>query len=150
MRIHNAWHFFFFLLISFWNTTGSHLEWNSIFIGPLHLICQVWLSVCLVGIDADVDLEPSFALVLVVPPLLRPFCQRLDNGRNHFRLRCKHSWFAAREEWGAGRQRSCRRSAGSLDRSSVPSAQLVREGLGGSSRRGMVGWCGGRTGACRQ
>lgn len=143
MKIQSAWHFFFFPCWSdfetprdpSWTETGvlqHFLLAHSISSSKCGFLCVWWGS-------SSMWIFSQVLFWFCLFPL-RPFCQRLDNGCNHFRLRYKHSWFTARREWGAGRQRSCRQSAGSLDRSSVPSVQLVREWLGGSSRRGGMKW----------
>lgn len=143
MKIQSAWHFFFSPCWSdfetprdpSWTETGvlqHFLLAHSISSSKCGFLCVWWGS-------SSMWIFSQVLFWFCLFPL-RPFCQRLDNGCNHFRLRYKHSWFTARREWGAGRQRSCRQSAGSLDRSSVPSVQLVREWLGGSSRRGGMKW----------
>lgn len=121
--------------------TITHVEWSFYWPVGSHLPCG---ACCVFGGDRLWrGPEPSFVLVLLVPVSWALFAKEWGRGVGlggvlPFWTAVQTQLAGAWEEWAVGRQRPYRRSAGSPDRSSAPSAQTVWRVPGG---RGW--WAGG-------
>lgn len=143
--------------ITFWNTLGFDLDYNSC--GMTFLLARCipsvkWgLLMCFVGIVLDVGPSQVLFWFCLFPPLPSPFRQKVT-GVLPFWTAVQTQLAGAWEEWAVGRQRSYRQSAGSPNRSSAPSARTVWNWPGGEEGGQEAeedrGLSVGRTGACRQ
>lgn len=151
MKIQSAWHFFFSPSWSdfetprdpSWTETGvlqHFLLVHSISSAMCVFLCVLWGS-------SSMWIFSQVLFWLCLFPL-RPFCQRLDNGCNHFRLGINTVGSLQDES----EEREGRDPAGDQRAHSTGALYHLCSLYGNrwGAAVGGVGWSGGRTGACRQ